>query len=265
MKLDTRANNQESEAALVIGSTDPKAIVAEVGSLRRLATYRLVRRPKQKIRDSYLDLPDKSLQVQELALRIRETNGGTLITLKGASHLTSFGTSRRFEMERVWSSDALIEVAAELEKRHIRGVQHVPVFLGRMEPFTTMASLGFRIIQQRDTHREVRDILPPWWKGRRALAELVIDSVSFSFGKYAINLYEIEVEEKADNASGVVKAVIEDLLSRYGSTLRKWPHNKLATGKLLERMVGEGLIRDLINGQNNLMPHAFDRLDTYLS
>ena len=134
----------------------------------------------------------------------------------------------------------------------------------RVHPLEVMTSLGLEVIQDRETHRQVRNIVFVGEESRSALAELAIDSVVYHFGDQQICHHEVEIEAKVEDGSTALKTVIESLVAMYGSALRRWDHGKLATGKAIEKLLSEGALEGLLDINNNLKPVAYDRVDDYL-
>ncbi len=254
---------REIEAALIIWSEEPQIVASQIAGLAAIGNYRLLPQDPQIIHDLYLDTPDRALQTQELALRVREIGTMRWVTLKGPSQPTDWeGGVERLEIEVLWSKDALTRVVKELVNR---GIKILPQRqdLDDVHPLDVMASLGLEPIQDRESHRRVRNIV----KGEAndsVLAELAIDSVVYHFGGQEIRHHEVEVEAKEGGNSAVIKTVVESLVAMYGPALRRWGHSKLATGKAIERMLSEGALEGLLDINNNLKPVAYDRIDDYL-
>jgi len=257
-----RSDSREIEAALVIGSENPQVVASQIADLTAIGNYRLLPQAPQLIHDLYLDTPDRALQTQQLALRVREIGTTHWVTLKGPSQPTGWeGGAERLEIELLWSKDALARVLAELVDRGKVPQQRQD--LDYAHPLEAMASLGLQVIQDRENHRRVRNIL----KGGESdsvLAELAIDSVAYHFGGQEIRQHEVEIEAKEGSSSAVIKLLVESLVAMYGPVLRRWGHSKLATGRAIEKMLSEGLLEGLLDVNNNLKPLAYDRIDDYL-
>lgn len=254
---------QESEATLIIWSENPQAVARRIAGLTSIASYRLLPRGSMAIHDVYFDTLDHALQTQELALRVREIGAAHWITLKGQSQPSGWGGVNRFEIEVPWSQDALTRVVKELAGRRIKTLQQRQDF-DRAQPLEVVASLGLEVIQDRETHRQVRDIVSAGEESSSVLAELAIDSVVYHLSDQQIYHHEVEIEAKAEDVSAVFDAVIETLVTTYGPALRRWDHSKLITGKVIEKMLGEGSLQGLLDANNNLKPAAYDRIDDYL-
>ncbi len=254
---------RETEAALVIRSGRAEKIAAEIAKLRAVGGYRLERGETQKIRDIYFDTPDRALEKQRLGLRIRQVNGKTLITLKGPSRRNG-AIRARLEIEAVWSQKALVRVLRELRARGVR-VRAESEEFEIDDALETLEELDFQIIQDRQTRRLVRNILKKNSTRKVVVAELVIDSVSYHFGKQIVHLHEIEIESKIrnGNAAGLAK-LVNDLVEMYQPALREW-ESKLATGRAIAELSKDRVFKKLIGRGGNLKPAALDAIGKHLA
>jgi inorganic triphosphatase YgiF len=253
----------ELEATLIILSDNSQTVAQHIAVLTSVANYRLLAQVSQPIRDLYLDTPDKALQAKRIALRIRELRGKHWITLKGPSQPTEEGGVERLEIEALWSQDSLAKVVQELLGEGIEMPRQSTDF-DLLHPVSSVASLGLKIIQHRETHRQVRNIVPMSAERKPVLAELAIDSVAYHFGDQEIRHHELEIEAKVRDGSTVLRSITESLISRYGPVLRRWDHGKLATGKAIEQLLRERALEELLDRHNHLKPVAYDTLDDYL-
>ena len=258
-----RSDSREIEAALVIWSENPQMVANQIADLTVIGNYRLLPQDPQLIHDLYLDTPDYALQTQQLALRVREIGTTRWLTLKGHSQPTGWeGGVERLEIEALWSKGALTRVVKELVDRGIELLQQRQDF-DDAHPLDVMASLGLEVVQDRESHRQVRNVVSAGGESGSVLAELAIDSVVYHFGGREICHHEVEIEAKEGNLA-VVRTVAENLVAMYRPALRRWGHSKLATGKAIEKMLSEGVLEGLLDINNNLKPVAYDKIDDYL-
>jgi len=92
---------------------------------------------------------------------------------------------------------------------------------------------------------------------------LAIDSVAYSFGGQKIRHHEVEIEAKVEDGSEAIERVTKGLMEMYEATLRPWKYSKLATGKAIEKLLGEGALEELLDINNNLKPSAYGKIDRF--
>lgn len=253
--------SRETEAALVIRSDKAAEIANQIAKIEALGAYRLEPQETQKIRDIYFDMPDQLLQKQKLALRIRQVNGKTLITLKGPAQKKAGGGQERLEIEFAWSFTALTRIVRELRAREIEIKLSRQDFV-RPDPIGTLKRLGFVPIQDRTTIRQVRKIVASDQSSEGELAELAVDAVTYRLGKQAVRLHEIEIEAKHKKAR--LDEMIQPLEKMFKPTLLTW-QSKLATGRALQTLLEDGKLAKYLDGRNNLKRIAYTKLGRLLS
>lgn len=225
-----------------------------------IAHYQLVPEKPKILHDVYLDTRDKRLTNHRMNLRIRSENENCWINLKTYPKPTLWGGQARQEMELPWSPTALGKVLGELGLP-FKDLEHEEVVVS--EPVTLLKGLGFEVVQDRETHRDVRNVVSSTDK-LQVLAELDIDSVTYRFGEQEVHLYEVEVESKGREGHLTVRKIIKTLRDTYGTSLRSWRHGKLATGEAVERMMKSGELLGLLDSRGRLGSGAYERLNRVL-
>ena len=253
--------SRETEAALVIRSNNAAQIANQIANIETLGTFRLEPQQTQKIRDIYFDTPDQLLQKQKLALRIRRVNGKTLITLKGPAQKKAGGGQERLEIELAWSFTALTRIVRELRARKIE-IKLTRQDFVRTDPVGTLKRLGFVLIQDRTTIRQVRKITVADQSNEEELAELAVDAVTYRLGKQAVRLHEVEIEAKHKNAR--LEEMIQPLEKMFKPALLAW-QSKLATGRALQTLLEDGQLDKYLDDRNNLKPTAYTKLGRLVS
>ncbi len=248
--------HQEIEATLAICSEEPEAVAARVAGLTELAGCRLDPKGTLVIRDRYFDSPEFALARAGWGFRLRECNGELFVALKGPAERTDWGGLVRSEREGPWNRETLERMYCVWADLGLIAGSHAA---STDDPLRTMANLGLKVIQDRFTRREVRDVLP--FAGTDArLAELVVDAVTYEFPDLAVRHLEVEIEAKSDGSSELLGAMVKELLTLFGDSLRIWEHNKLATGLALGYLRDKGDLTGLLGKAHTLRPHAYDRL-----
>jgi uncharacterized protein YjbK len=251
----------EREATLLICSDRPAAVYQEIASLTSVGPYKLIPRKPQLFVDHYFDTPDLKLIAKKWGLRLRMIGAEPWMTLKGPARETEWGGRERTEIEGRWSKSILVRVRAELSRQGI-GVNLPSEDLEHSVPLDLMTRAGFVVIQRRDTKR-VASMVTSGSDGR-VHAELAADSVAYFFAETQILHYEVEIETKGPNGTTAAEAIAEYLFARYSSELRKWPHDKLATGWAIEKLLTGGSLEGMLDVDNRLKEAAYDMIDEYL-
>ena len=247
----------EREAKLVIRDARPEAIADAVAALDHLAGARLVSAGEVALRDVYFDTPARALSGRGDALRVRVADDETLLTLKGSSREVDPGVLEREEIEEPWSAAALDRVRALLTARGIA----LGVAPAAGEPVAALRAMGLEALQERETHRRLRNALGG---GGAVLAELAIDAVTYRLDAGAVRHHEVEIEAKAPEGAAYLPRALEALRARFGASLLPWLHGKLETGLAIPRLLAAGAARPLVIG-GCLTPDAYPRLAEILS
>jgi hypothetical protein len=250
--------DQESELTLAICSDDPDAVASQVASIRELAGCRVIPDEGIDLRDRYFDTPRFAILDAKWALRLRHAQGNLFVALKGPVSHTEWGGLARPEIEGKWSLETFLRIMQVLAGLGLTGVD--PTQVWSPDAFQTITSLGFRVIQDRWTRREVRDVKFGTGPDGDSVAELVIDRVVYDFPGMEIVHFEVEIEAKAAASAHLLGAMKQELLGRFGSSLCSWDHNKLAIGFALGRLLDLGELSGLVNISNRLGPGAYDRM-----
>ena len=253
-------SQREIEASLAICAADAGAVADAIAALRQIGGYVLVRPAELMLRDVYWDMPNDSLDCERMALRLRTAGGGTLLTLKGPPTRDSDGLSSRLEIEAPWSAAALRQVLDTLDDA---GVFASPatVDTGKETPHAALEALGFVIVQERETRRRTRDLVPPETPDAPALAELAIDRTTYRFDGRALVHNEIEIEVKAPGGERAIAQAMAALRKQYGPALRPWTYGKLATGETIRKRLKRGDLNGTVAPDGALLPAAYDRIE----
>jgi len=254
---------QESEIALAISSHEPQEILERIASLRALPGYQLIPGDSMDMHDLYFDTRDRALDPLRLALRVRETGPTALLALKGPEEKVDSGLVVRLEIEEPWSQAVVTKVISELAARGIQ-LSEPESIPDHVRPREVLEDLGFEVIQDRETRRQVRNITPRDKENGPVLAEMDIDSVVYRLGEEEIRHYEVEVELNPETEVGTIAQVRDALTKELGDGLRRWAHSKLAIGFALEELRIKGALEGALDPEGNLKPAAYDRIDEYL-
>jgi inorganic triphosphatase YgiF len=251
----------ECEATLLICSDRPETVYQEIASLTAIGEYKLIPGEPQLLQDHYFDTPDGKLMAKKWGLRLRWIGPNLWITLKGPSKQTEWGGRERTEIEALWSKTSVAEVEAELSRQGIEMDFHGED-LEHSDPMEVMTSAGFVVIQRRDTKRAASAVITG--TDGMVQAELAADSVAYFFPQMKILHYEVEIEIKGPHGPTAAVAIAEYLLAEYSPELKRWRHDKLATGWAIKELLAGGSLEGLLDVNNRLKSGAYDKIDEYL-
>jgi inorganic triphosphatase YgiF len=250
----------EVEAKLVIRSEAPREIATAISQLRSLGEWSLRNRQPVTVRDTYFDTPDEELGSQGIALRLRQTGGECLITVKGPE-TEGYGVLERREMEEPWSLGAL-----ELVSRFVTscGVR-LPVPDGvrvDVDPREVLSTIGLAPAQDRTTSRVRRGIASNLEEGG-TLAELAIDEVTYQLSNSRLRHHEVELELEGAGDIGALSAVHTELQRQFVE-LHPWTHSKYATGRAITALLTYLEAEGLIGADEELRPTSYGVIDEFL-
>jgi len=251
----------EREATLIVCSDRPEAVYQEIASLTAIGPYKLVPGQQRLLEDQYFDTPDTKLTTKKWGMRLRRIGSNLWITLKGPAKETEWGGLERPEIEALWSGMALARVKSELSRQGIE----VDFQVGDSEnsdPLQAMTLAGLVVIQRRNTRRSASAVIS--YMDGITQAELAVDSVVYFFPGTEILHYEVEIETKGPEGTNAVEAIAEYLLAGYSSGLRRWGHDKLATGWAIRELLAEGSLEGAMNLNGSLKPYAYDKIDEFM-
>jgi len=252
----------EAEITLVVCSENTASVFGEIADLTRIGEFLVKKAGSSRIRDSYFDTAGGALRNQGWGLRIREIGSRRWIALKGPPEGTEWGGLRRIEIESPWSMDGLNRILQQLAKLEINiSSAGEPVHLS--DPRATMIGLELKMIQDRVTMRDVRNIFSSIEEAGPMSAEMALDSVAYQFHGRGLIHYEVEIEAVSSESPRVIPRVVDGLIAAYGIALHRWEHSKLATGWAIERLLKEEDIEKLAP-DNRLTREAYDRIEELL-
>ncbi len=249
----------ENEITLLVASDDPERVRAALTGLDRIGDYALVPADALIIEDVYLDTLSHELSRQSWVLRVRYEDGHAYFTLKGPARRTEWGGVERIEIEEPWTREGPARIRSLLTASGI----HVHEFSRTGEDEDAVDALkacGFMVLQQRHTRRDRRMVLLP--AGGSPVAELVLDRVMYHFGSQGIRHMEVEIEAIGPAQANHAKVVADGLVEAIGPELRPWGYGKLATGKMLEALLGSGELHALVRPDSYLVPIVYTLIES---
>jgi hypothetical protein len=225
-----------------------------------------------KINDIYFDTPEGILGREKIGLRIRTLNETqSKLTLK-IPKVSNQDYSERLEIERPWSLAALNEVVSALNS-HINinininksGIGNNDTNYFGVDPKSALSSLGFNIIQKRETLRNI--IIAVNKNSGQTEFEFAIDTTTYIINKHRIWNTELEIELKTIDSNDKVQLTnFIEKLKVHRELFQLWPHSKLVTGKAIESLlVGNHLKEHLDFDNNSILAHSgIEKLESYI-
>ncbi len=184
----------EIETKLIIPDA---GILASLRSLRECAGFTLGRPRRERVQDVYFDTSARHLLTAGYALRLRTSNSGITLTLKGLGRLQG-AVHHREEIEQ-----PLVESLppAEWPDGPVRErVQALCSDLGALQPLCE--------IRQMRTQRQVRS-------GRRPVALWSLDHVVLAAARKRLRTWELEIELLPTGQESELLALINALRERF--------------------------------------------------
>ena len=222
----------EIETKLVILGADPAGVIEEIAALPGIGPFTFARKHTRMLRDTYYDTSDRSLSGRGIALRTREKPGSTLLTIKRNEHMDDHGAATREELELPFT-DQNIPLIMQALKDLPLSIERLTIRIDAIEQ--SLEDLGLTPIQDRQTQRTLLDITSSLEPGK-IVAELALDTVSYRISGRKAFHYELEVEAAGAEYQPFIVELTKLLKQTYGDKLRRWDHNKLITGFVLEKL-----------------------------
>lgn len=254
----------EIEAKLLIVSRNAAKLADEIAGLRRLGRYLLIPRAVEGLRDTYWDVADGQLGEQRVALRLRQIDGRTLITLKGPSGEVAGGVAARMELEEPWSAAAYATIRRCLADYGLwpSAASSAPP---SGDPFVALRAAGLVIVQDRETDRRPRDLVVAMDTSDRPAAELAIDLTTFHVGADRVLSREIEIESKVPDGGEAVQQAAGALLELYPGQLKRSKYAKISLGKAIAALSGVLHARGMLAPDGGMLPDAYSLVEEFLA
>lgn len=234
----------EVETALIILSKDYDQIFNVISELISNKGYRTKKNGIQIIHDTYFDTKDEILKKNKIALRIRDINEHvSKITLKILQDTTE-NYSKRIEIEDIYSKEMLDQIILKINLYVNLNILKPPLEYYHIDPKLNLINLGFKIIQNKQTHRKIVNAINK--SNNQTEFEFVFDTTTYIFNNNNnnnITYIELEIESKLSKNDAVLNDFVKEL--KLNQTLFKyWPYNKLLTGKVIEILLNNNELKE---------------------
>ncbi len=253
----------EIEAKFIICATDVEEIFEKIAGLKQIGSLGFSAPHPHDIFDYYVDSSKNDLIKAGFALRIREIDNTLLVTLKGQSKIAEDGSIQRLEIENNWDEKGWFEIADYLNQ-HVESFRIDSAFDQSLNPLQFLKSRGLGEIQRRKNWRQVKNIYPVD-NPQQIIAEFALDTTLFSVQGALIKQFEIEVEIKSERAVNIVRLLSGWFKDHFGSKIRTWQHNKLATGLAIEYLWDFQEFRTSLDDEQCLLPESYQMIENYFN
>ncbi len=230
----------EVETAFIILSKDYDQIFNVIDELISNKGYRTKKNGIQIIHDAYFDTKDEILKKNEIALRIRDIDEQvSKITLKILQNTTE-NYSERIEIEDIYSKETLNQIILKINSYLNLPILEPSLKYYHIDPKLNLINLGFKIIQNRQTHRKIVNVINKSFN--QIEFEFVFDTTTYISNNNITNI-ELEIESKLSKNNAVINDFVREL--KLNQTLFKyWPYNKLLTGKAIEILLDNNELKE---------------------
>jgi adenylate cyclase class IV len=230
----------EVETAFIILSKDYDQIFNVIDELISNKGYRTKKNGIQIIHDAYFDTKDEILKKNEIALRIRDIDEQvSKITLKILQNTTE-NYSERIEIEDIYSKETLNQIILKINSYLNLPILEPSLKYYYIDPKQNLINLGFKIIQNRQTHRKIVNVINKSFN--QIEFEFVFDTTTYISNNNITNI-ELEIESKLSKNNVVINDFVREL--KLNQTLFKyWPYNKLLTGKAIEILLDNNELKE---------------------
>lgn len=256
------SHNYESEITFLVSAENPNEVLKSISELTTITGYTLQPGGMRKLHDRYFDTSGRIMKQRQFSLRFREIKNDVLIAFKGKSKVQN-GVSTKIEIEDVFGEVSLRKILSELKKEFPAVIPESYPPFDPTHPVKSLSQLGFEVVQERKTARQVRHIVD---NRNNVLAELVLDTVHYAVptadGERIFVHREVEIEQESE---GDFLGVLKDaLLNMFGNVLSICRFSKYAIGEKIQEFYEEGKLLDVLSDENlnaDAYRMIFDRLE----
>lgn len=181
--------------------------------------------------------------------------------MKGQAAILDWGGINRLEIEEEWSPESLQKVLNIIPDLKYDPNDLHSFFLPD-NPVKTLKRLDFKIVQDRITQRDMRDVIMQ--KHHELLAEFVVDEVHFQTPAGKVIHYEVEIEALEEKSVGHVHKLLQELQTRYPDDLRIWLFSKLETGEVIYQHANDLRKNSFINKDHSISTEGYERIANLL-
>jgi hypothetical protein len=155
---------------------------------------------------------------------------------------TTENYSKRIEIEDIYSKETLNQIILKINSYLNLPILKPSLKYYHIDPKLNLINLGFKIIQNRQTHRKIVNAINK--SSNQTEFEFVFDTTTYiSKNNNNITNMELEIESKLSKNNVVLNDFVRDL-KLYQTLFKYWPYNKLLTGKVIEILLNNNELKE---------------------
>lgn len=258
--------NIETEVSFIVNSNridELTKIIMKIGEKNKFLPRELTNQP---FTDFYYDNSELGLSKKKIALRLRIFDDKRpKITLKKTQNENGL-FSERLEMEDYFSEDFLRTIIIFLNQNGFKFDFNLFKELNlsvNSEPSSILDTLGFKIIQKRNTNRQLINL----FKDSELLYEIAIDNTNFQVPEKDFKYISMEIESKSPkNTKHENELLVSFFMDKsYQNLFRLWKFNKLITGFAIINLFSCGILTEKhLENKNYLKNTTLDIIEKFL-
>ena len=153
---------------------------------------------------------------------------------------TTENYSERIEIEDIYSKETLNQIILKINSYLNLPILEPSLKYYHIDPKLNLINLGFKIIQNRQTHRKIVNVINKSFN--QIEFEFVFDTTTYISNNNITNI-ELEIESKLSKNNAVLNDFVREL--KLNQLLFKyWPYNKLLTGKAIEILLDNNELKE---------------------
>jgi hypothetical protein len=246
----------EVEVAFLVLCRNQDKVISTLKRLILNEGYSVEQKGNIGISDTYFDTQYRALENERIGLRVRisEEETGPKLTLKIPMKKGQQDYSERLEIEKPWSKSTLNEIMSII-KSHVNVDYSKPDYdfdnsnhyYHNNDPKSTLSSIGFDVIQHRETCRYIINAVNK--KSKQIEYEFSIDNTNYIINKFRICNLELEIELKVATVNGKSQLInfTDKLKQNHNEMFQVWPYSKLVTGKAIENLLSSNELKEYLD------------------
>ncbi|MDQ7784207.1 MAG: hypothetical protein RDU20_15085 [Desulfomonilaceae bacterium] len=259
----TEKRRASHDVVLAVASEDAHHVMEEIAGLSQLANFGFSRIDKQTTYKQCLDTADRSLEGQDLELRLVRIGSEHRVELVQLSRDGILGNEDQPEYRALWNRATLGALSKKLRGCGIDVDRSLQAMFKR-SPQEALKLIGFASVQEQLTQRLLHHVVSFNERGLNVKAKFVLEWTQYRISERVIRHHRLAFAHVTPDSPFVVEAIVDMLAHLYGETLRVWHYENTATGRAIDSLLKAGLLQGLTRTEC-LPKKAYDEIDSFLS